>query len=73
MRITNEQVIQASLEEAIPDYPEVERTEDKELEFKEMMYEEYIKGLPRKQRRELTDRKYKFSNQVRKKLTKREE
>jgi hypothetical protein len=67
-RVTNEQVIQASLELAIPEFPEAERTEDKELEFKEMMYEEYIKSLPRKQRRELTDKKYSFSKQIKKKL-----
>jgi hypothetical protein len=68
MKLSQEQVIQAALETAIPDFPEAERTEDKELEFKEMMYEEYIKSLPRKERRELTDKKYSFSKQIKKKL-----
>lgn len=66
--ITQEQIIQAALETAIPDFPEAERTEDKELEFREMMYEEYVKSLPRKQRRELMNKKYKFSNQIKRKL-----
>lgn len=64
------EVTQAFLETITTEFPEVDRTEDKELEFKEMMYEAYINSLPRKQRRKLMNKEYKFSNRVRKQLNK---
>lgn len=58
------------LETITPEFPEVDRTKDKELEFKEMMYEAYINSLFRKQRRKLMNKEYKFSNRIKKQLNK---
>jgi len=69
-KLTNEQVIQASLELSVPDYPEVERTEESVEEYKQMIEDFYFGSLTRGQRRKQMIKENKFSNRIRKQLNK---
>lgn len=68
MKLNHNQVERVFLETIVPEYPEVERTEESDLEYREMINELYIESLSRKEKRKIKNPKFKFSNEIKKKL-----
>lgn len=66
-----EDVAQAFLETIVPEFPEVERTEEGNEQFKNMIHELYLGSLTRGQKRKLMNKENKFSNRIRKQLNKK--
>lgn len=65
------QIAQAFLETITPEFPEVERNEDSDLAYREMVFKAYIDSLSRGQKRKIMNKQYKFGNQVKKLLNKK--
>lgn len=59
---------QAFLETIVPEFPEQEGTPEQRIEFEDMMFDSYINSLTRAQKRKIKNKKFKFSEVVKRKL-----